>query len=142
MVVVRAAVDLFDKLEFDGTLMPGEERVARIHLVNREIGLVHAKQGRPLRLADLAKRTLASRPPSAGVRGYNVLLQGQFRHSDVKFSSNQLERVVGEAYMGLVWGITRTTSLSYVARFQSGEIKRGPGARDTYVGSLYLNIGF
>jgi len=47
----------------------GEERVARVHLVNREIGLVHAKQGRPLRLADLAKRKLASRPPSAGVRG-------------------------------------------------------------------------
>jgi len=79
---------------------------------------------------------------SAGVRGYNVLLQGQFRHSDVKFSSNQIERVVGDAYLGVVWGITRTTSLSYVARFQSGEIKHGPGARDTYVGSLYLNIGF
>lgn len=79
---------------------------------------------------------------STSLRGYNVLLQGQFRHSDVTFSSNQLERVVGEAYVGVVWGITRLTSLSYVARFQSAEIKHGPGARDTYVGSLYLNIGF
>lgn len=76
------------------------------------------------------------------LRGYNVLLQGQFRHSDVTFSSNQLERVVGDAYLGVVWGITRQTSLSYVARFQSAEIKHGPGARDSYVGSLYLNIGF
>lgn len=78
----------------------------------------------------------------AHLRGYNVLLQGQFRHSDVKFSSSEVERVVGQAYVGVVWGITRTTSLSYVARFQTGELKHGPGARDTYVGSLYLNMGF
>jgi excisionase family DNA binding protein len=48
----------------------GEERVARIHLVQREIGLVYPRGARPLRLADLAKRRLASRPASAGVRGY------------------------------------------------------------------------
>jgi len=79
---------------------------------------------------------------SAIVRGYNVLLQGQFRHSDVTLSYNQIEPVLGEAHLGVVWGITRETSLSYVVRFQSAEIKNGPGGRDTYVGSLYLNIGF
>lgn len=79
---------------------------------------------------------------STSLRGYNVLLQGQFRHSDVTLASNQVEKVLGEAHLGVVWGITRATSLSYVVRFQSAEIKRGAGARDSYVGSLYLNIGF
>jgi len=46
----------------------GSERVARIHLVMREIGL--AGQGRPPRVRDLVKARLASRPPSAGVRRY------------------------------------------------------------------------
>jgi len=48
----------------------GDERVARVHLVQREIGLVHPRGGRPLRLKDLARLRLASRPPSAGVRAY------------------------------------------------------------------------
>lgn len=47
----------------------GDERVARLHLVTREIGLVHPA-ARPLRLKDLVKLRLASRPASAGVRGY------------------------------------------------------------------------
>ncbi|MFO0583948.1 MAG: helix-turn-helix transcriptional regulator [Anaeromyxobacter sp.] len=47
----------------------GDERVARIHLVMREVGLVH-RERKPVRLADLGKRKLATRPVSAGVRGY------------------------------------------------------------------------
>lgn len=47
----------------------GDERVARLHLVTREIGLVH-RPGRALRLEDLPKLRLASRPASAGVRRY------------------------------------------------------------------------
>jgi putative molybdopterin biosynthesis protein len=46
----------------------GAERVARIHLVRREIGLLGPHGARPPRLADLSRATLASRPPSAGVR--------------------------------------------------------------------------
>jgi len=48
----------------------GDERVARLHLVQREIGLLYPKGSRALRLKDLAKGRLASRPPSAGVRTY------------------------------------------------------------------------
>jgi putative molybdopterin biosynthesis protein len=48
----------------------GEERVARLHLVTREVGLVYPAGTRPLRLKDLARRRLISRPPSAGVRGH------------------------------------------------------------------------
>jgi len=46
----------------------GGERAARIHLVNREIGLLQRKGTKPLHLEDLEQRVLASRPASAGVR--------------------------------------------------------------------------
>ena len=46
----------------------GEERVARVHLVRREIGIVHPRRARPLRLQELAGLRLASRPATAGVR--------------------------------------------------------------------------
>ncbi len=46
----------------------GAERVARIHLVTREIGLVGRE--RPPRMHDLEKGRLATRPASAGVRQY------------------------------------------------------------------------
>jgi len=48
----------------------GAERVARLHLVQREIGLVYPSGEKPLRLRDLATKRLASRPASAGVRAY------------------------------------------------------------------------
>jgi len=48
----------------------GDERVVRIHLVSREIGLVYPRGSTKLRVKDLAKRRLASRPSSAGVRRY------------------------------------------------------------------------
>lgn len=48
----------------------GDERVARVHLVHRDIGLVYPKATKALQLKDLARRRLASRPTSAGVRGY------------------------------------------------------------------------
>jgi excisionase family DNA binding protein len=46
----------------------GTERLARIHLVTREVGLVG--RGRSPRIHDLAKGRIATRPPSAGVRRY------------------------------------------------------------------------
>ncbi|HVP69239.1 MAG TPA: helix-turn-helix transcriptional regulator [Anaeromyxobacteraceae bacterium] len=48
----------------------GDERVARLHLVRREIGLVYPKGPRPFRVRDLARKRLASRPTSAGVRSH------------------------------------------------------------------------
>jgi putative molybdopterin biosynthesis protein len=48
----------------------GGERVARIHLVTRDIGLLTMRGSKSFRIQDLAERTLASRPSSAGVRTY------------------------------------------------------------------------
>ena len=44
--------------------------MARLHLVQREIGLLYPKGLRAFRIRDLARKRLASRPPSAGVRTY------------------------------------------------------------------------
>jgi excisionase family DNA binding protein len=46
----------------------GEARLARIHLVTREVGL--ASRAASVRLRDLAKLRLASRPATAGIRQY------------------------------------------------------------------------
>lgn len=78
----------------------------------------------------------------ARLRGYNALIQGQFRHSDHTLSYSKLEKVLGEAHLGLTWGITRDTTLSYLVRYQTSEIKRGDGSKDTVSGSLYLNVGY
>jgi excisionase family DNA binding protein len=48
----------------------GEERVARIHLVRREVGLLRPRGTPPVKLKDLGRKRLASRPGSAGVRAY------------------------------------------------------------------------
>lgn len=78
----------------------------------------------------------------ARLRGYNSLLQGQFRDSDHTFGGSKLETFLGEAYAGVTWGITNSTTLSYLVRYQSAEIKNGKGSRDTVNGSLYLNYGY
>jgi putative molybdopterin biosynthesis protein len=46
----------------------GGERVARVHLVTREIGLVGRPGAAAPRVEDLPRLRLASRPPTAGVR--------------------------------------------------------------------------
>ncbi|MCL2724527.1 MAG: helix-turn-helix domain-containing protein [Polyangiaceae bacterium] len=43
-------------------------RLARIHLVRRQVGLAHPASLRVRSLGDIARRRLALRPPSAGVR--------------------------------------------------------------------------
>jgi putative molybdopterin biosynthesis protein len=62
----------------------GRERAARIHLVTREIGLLQRKGSASIRLEDLSGKTLASRPPSAGVRVHlDAALRAAHLDSDV-----------------------------------------------------------
>lgn len=46
------------------------ERLARIHLVDREVGLAFPAGLRVKRLADVARRRVANRPSSAGIRAH------------------------------------------------------------------------
>jgi hypothetical protein len=66
----------------------------------------------------------------ARVRAYNVFLQGQFRDSDVELAQDELEAVIGEAWLGVTWQFSRHYWLSQVVRYQTREIERGPGSRD------------
>jgi hypothetical protein len=61
-------------------------------------------------------------------RAYNALLQGQFRHSDVRVSSDDLARLYGEAWMGLAttWSDLRIT---YALHYSSAEMLQEPGRR-------------
>lgn len=72
------------------------------------------------------------------LRGYNALLQGQFRHSEVTVPRSNLETVIGVAWFGLTWGITNTTTLTYQMRRQTPEIKSGAGSRYFSSGGIYL----
>ena len=67
---------------------------------------------------------------------YNAFLQGQFRHSDVTFSSDELERVLMEGWVGVAFQLKGGLELSYTIRRQSREIAHGTGARAFTWGQL------
>jgi hypothetical protein len=76
------------------------------------------------------------------LRGYNALLEGQFRDSDVTVRRSNLETVIGEAWFGVTWGITNSATLTYLMRYQTQEIEKGTGARDYGSGGIYFNYGY
>jgi hypothetical protein len=74
------------------------------------------------------------------VRAYNAFLQGQFRDSVVTVPSSKVERLIGEAWLGVTWQIARACRLSYVARYQTPEVENGPAGRGLlWAGLLITN---
>jgi hypothetical protein len=65
----------------------------------------------------------------ARVRAYNAFLQGQFRDSAVTVPYSRTEQLIGEAWLGVTWQVSRACRLSYVARYQTPEVEHGPGGR-------------
>lgn len=63
-------------------------------------------------------------------RVYNSFLQGQFRDSDVEYSSARLSHGLVEAWIGATTILKNGLSVSYTVRRQTDEIKDGPGSRD------------
>jgi hypothetical protein len=78
----------------------------------------------------------------ARLRLYNVLLQGQFRESEVEISSSDVERLVLEAWVGATWELPSGTRLSYVMRYETAEIKLGLGNRDMRWAGLVVSRPF
>jgi hypothetical protein len=76
------------------------------------------------------------------LRGYNVLLQGQFRPSDVTFNSDDVEPLIAEGWFAVTWGITNSSTLSYLLRYQTADIKHGTGSRNYGYGGIYFNYGY
>ena len=62
-----------------------------------------------------------------------------FRESEVTFSSDELENLMAEAWIGLTYQLSSQARLSYVLRFQTSEIKDGPGSLNPIWGGLILS---
>lgn len=74
----------------------------------------------------------------ARLRLYNAFLQGQFRHSDVSFSSNELNHALLDGWVGVAFRFASGLELGYTIRSQSREIAHGTGARSFSWGSLWF----
>ncbi len=75
-------------------------------------------------------------------RAYNAFLQGQFRHSDVKYSFDELEPLLAEAWVGVVTQLFEQTQVSYTLNYQTAEIREGPASRDYFWGAVQLSHSF
>ena len=75
-------------------------------------------------------------------RAYNALLQGQFRHSDVRYSFDEIEPIVAEAWIGVMTQLFPNTELSYTLHYQTAELREGKAARDTFWGGVQLAHSF
>lgn len=75
-------------------------------------------------------------------RGYNVFLQGQFRESNVRYSYDEMEPIVAEAWLGVVTELTTDAQLSYSVNYQTAELRYGDAARDAIWGAVQLTFNF
>lgn len=76
----------------------------------------------------------------ARVIGYDAMLQGQFRNSDVTVSSSAIKRLVHEAGVGLTMAWERL-ALTLALNAKSGEME-GPADRTHVWGGVYANFRF
>ncbi len=75
------------------------------------------------------------------LRVYNALLQGQFRHSEVRINYKDLKHLVAEYWLGLTGEFARTWSVSIFLRGNTDEFK-GPNARSVLWGGLVLSRAY
>jgi len=64
---------------------------------------------------------------NARLRAYNVLLQGQFRHSEVTFSNSQMNPVIGEVWLGAGAAFSNGWQASFVIRARTKEFDAQQG---------------
>jgi hypothetical protein len=76
------------------------------------------------------------------LRAYNALLQGQFRHSDVRYSAAELQHWTGEAWIGATVLLRSGLDIRYTIRAETPEVRRGPAARSLVWGSVQLSRAF
>jgi hypothetical protein len=65
-------------------------------------------------------------------RVYNALLQGQVRHSDVRYSFDEIEPIVAEGWIGVMTQLFPNTEVSYALYYQTAELRSGKAARDSF----------
>jgi hypothetical protein len=75
-------------------------------------------------------------------RAYNAFLQGQFRHSDVRYSYGEIEPIVGHAWVGVMTQPFPNTELSYALHYQTAELRDGDASRNAFWGGVQLAHSF
>ena len=75
-------------------------------------------------------------------RAYNAFLQGQFRESTVRYSFDEIEPIVAEAWLGFVTQIFQNTQVSYTLNYQTAELREGPANREALWGAVQLSHSF
>lgn len=74
----------------------------------------------------------------ARLRLYNSFLQGQFRDSDVEYSSDDVNHLLLESWIGVTTVLKNRLSISYTIRHQTEELEVGRGSR----GFTWASISF
>ena len=72
-------------------------------------------------------------------RAYNAFLQGQFRNSEVAFSSHELNHGVIEFWAGYSHAFANGYRVSYILRGHTSEVKSGVADRNVLWGGLKLS---
>lgn len=72
-------------------------------------------------------------------RSYNAFLQGQFRHSEVSYSSDEVNHGILEVWAGYSHAFNNAYQLSYILRGHTSELKNGVGDRNVIWGGLVLS---
>lgn len=76
------------------------------------------------------------------VRGYNAFLQGQFRHSDLRYSASEVKPLVAEAWIGVSTRLRTGWKIQYALRGETSELKGGNANRSHLWGSVTLETTF
>lgn len=71
-------------------------------------------------------------------RAYNAFLQGQWRDSDVEYSSGDLRHLILEVWAGYTHGFANGIFVSYSLRGHSSEIRLGQGDRNVIWGGVMI----
>jgi hypothetical protein len=75
-------------------------------------------------------------------RAYNAFLQGQFRESTVRYSFDEIEPIVVDAWIGFMTQLFDRTQVSYTLNYQTAELRDGPANREALWGSVQLSHSF
>lgn len=76
------------------------------------------------------------------LRAYNAFLQGQFRDSDHTFGADEVDHVIGEAWLGVTNRFAGGNQVSYAVRYQTAEIRDGVGSRDPLWAGVTISHSF
>lgn len=72
-------------------------------------------------------------------RAYNAFLQGQFRGSDLDYDYRDTRPLVGETWLGVTAQLSAEYRLAWIIRYQTSELRDGPGDRDAIWGTMFVS---